>query len=100
MPSSKKKETQPGYKVERLEARISAQEKAIFAKAAAIQGRTLTEFVVSSLHEASSRVIQSHEIIRLAEQDREAFVQALLNPPEPNSNLKAAAKRYLQRKSG
>jgi uncharacterized protein (DUF1778 family) len=97
MSANSKRKQQPAYKVERLEARISPQEKAIFAKAAAVQGRTLSEFVVSSLHDAASRVIESYEIIRLAEQDREAFINALLNPPEPSENLRAAAKRYLKR---
>ncbi len=96
MSSQPKKKLGSTYKVERLEARISKQEKILFAKAAAIQGRSLSEFVVSSLHNAASQVIQAHEIIRLAEQDRETFVNALLNPPEPNKNLKAAAKRYSQ----
>lgn len=93
---SRRKEGTGTYKLERIEARVSAQEKAIFAKAAAIQGRTLTEFVVSTLHEASSRVIESYEVMRLAEQDRETFVHAMLNPPEPSENLKRAVKRYLE----
>jgi uncharacterized protein (DUF1778 family) len=99
MTTKPNRKAEPGtYKVERLEARISSQEKSIFARAAAIQGRTLSEFVVSSLHEAASRAIQTYEVMRLAEQDREAFVNALLNPPEPSDNLKAAAKRYFKNK--
>jgi uncharacterized protein (DUF1778 family) len=98
MPNKPKRKADSGaYKVERLEARVSSQEKSIFARAAAIQGRTLSEFVVSSLHEAASRAIQNYEVTELTEQDREAFVNALLNPPEPSSNLKAAAKRYFKR---
>lgn len=97
MPTKPKRKAELGvYKVERLEARVSAQEKNIFARAAAIQGRTLSEFVVSSLHEAATRAIQNYEVMQLAEQDRHAFVKALLNPPEPSSNLKAAAKRYFK----
>lgn len=90
----RKKKEAPVYKVERLEARVSSQEKKLFARAAAIQGRTLSEFVVSTLHEAANHVIESHEIIRISEQDRETFVNAFLNPPAPNRNLKAAAKRH------
>jgi len=97
-PQPKRKTATRSYKVERLEARISSQEKATFAKAAAIQGRTLSEFVVSTLHEASAKIIESHEVLRLAEQDRKSFVQAMLNPPEPSENLKVAAQRYLKRR--
>jgi uncharacterized protein (DUF1778 family) len=84
------------YKVERLEARISKQEKDLFAKAAALQGRSLTEFVVSSLHDIAIRVIESNRVIKLTERDSKIFANALLNPPEPNKNLKAAAKRYFE----
>jgi len=100
MPTKPKRKADGGvYKIERLEARVSSQEKSIFARAAAIQGRTLSEFVVSSLHEAATRAIESHEIIQLADQDRESFINALLSPPEPSENLKAAAKRYFKRES-
>ena len=100
MPGKRKRKADSAlYKVERLEARVSEQEKTFFARAAAIQGRTLSEFVVSSLHEAATRAIQNHEVIQLAERDRQAFINALLNPPEPNANLKAAAKRYFKRAS-
>lgn len=92
----KKKRGVAAYKVARLEARISEQEKNLFTKAAAIQGRSLSEFVVSSLHDTALRVMESHDVIRLTERDRETFVNALLNPPKPNKNLKAAAKRYFE----
>jgi uncharacterized protein (DUF1778 family) len=98
MPAKPKRKAESAiYKVERLEARVSSQEKNLFARAAAIQGRTLSEFVVSSLHEAASRAIQNHEVIQLTDRDRQAFISALLNPPEPSANLKAAAKRYFKR---
>ena len=96
MVSQIKKHNSASYKVERLEARVSKREKDLFTKAAAIQGRSLTEFVVSSLHDTAVRVIESHNVIKLKERDSEVFVNALLNPPEPNKNLKAAAKRYFK----
>ena len=96
MSTKPQKKEAAAYKIERLEARVSAQEKALFTKAAAIQGRTLSEFVVSTLHDASSRVIESYEIMRLTEQDRKTFIDALLNTPEPSKNLKAAARRYFK----
>ena len=96
MVSQVKKQGAAFYKVERLEARVSKREKDLFAKAAAIQGRSLTEFVISSLHDTAMRIIESHKVIKLTERDSEVFVNALLNPPEPNKNLKAAAKRYFE----
>lgn len=81
----------------RLEARVSAAQKSLFQQAAALSGRTLSEFVIVSAQEAARRVIAEHESIRLSREEQIAFVQALLNPPEPNARLQRAAKAYRQR---
>ncbi len=81
----------------RLEARVSAAQKSLLQQAAALSGRTLSEFVVASAQDAARRVIAEHESIRLSREEQLAFVQALLNPPEPNQRLKRAAKAYRQR---
>jgi len=52
----------------------------------------LSEFVVTSAQDAARRVIAEHESIRLSRDEQLAFVQALLQPPEPNARLKRAAK--------
>jgi uncharacterized protein (DUF1778 family) len=39
---------------------------------------------------------QVHNFIKLTKRDSEVFVDALLNPPELNKNLKAAAKKYFK----
>jgi uncharacterized protein (DUF1778 family) len=83
-------------KIERLEARVSREQKELFQRAADIQGRTLTDFVTSSVAEAAKRAIQEHEMMTLSVRDREVFVEALLNPPEPSDKLRAAAQRYKQ----
>jgi uncharacterized protein (DUF1778 family) len=85
---------------ERLEARISRDQKALFQRAAELQGRTLTDFVVASAHDAAIRVIEETQTIRLSARDSLAFAEALLNPREPNARLKATAKRYLKRIGG
>lgn len=55
-------------KSERLEARISPQNK--------------------------DQIIQEHEIMVLSRKDQEVFVEALFNPPEPSEKLRLAAQRY------
>ncbi|MBE9249822.1 DUF1778 domain-containing protein [Dolichospermum sp. LEGE 00240] len=81
-------------KSERLEARISPENKELFQRAADIQGRTLTDFVVSSLVSAANQIIQENEIMVLSRKDQEVFVEALLNPPKPSEKLQLAAQRY------
>jgi uncharacterized protein (DUF1778 family) len=80
----------------RLEARISPETKALLQKAAALEGRTLTDFVVASVQAEACRVIQQHQTLKLSLEDSQAFVDALLNPPKPNEALKAAVLRYKQ----
>jgi len=81
---------------ERLEARISADQKSLFQRAAELQGRTLTDFVVASAHEAAVRIIAEMQAIRLTEAESQAFAEAVLAPREPTPRLKAAAKRYIE----
>src|SRR5579871_1427764 len=80
----------------RLEARISRDQKALFQRAAELQGRTLTDFVIASVHDAAVRVIEETQTIRLSAEESRAFAEALLNPREPTAPLKAAARQYLK----
>ena len=78
----------------RLEARISNEQKRLFKQAAELQGRTLTDFVVSTLHAEAIKVIQDHEVMELVGRDREIFVSSLLNPALPSGRLRKAVTRY------
>nr|WP_314628332.1 DUF1778 domain-containing protein [uncultured Noviherbaspirillum sp.] len=85
-------------RAERLEARVSAEKKAILQHAAELSGRTLSEFVVESAQAAAVLVIQEHENIRLTQSEQIAFVAALLNPSAPNKRLSKAAEEYCRQK--
>jgi uncharacterized protein (DUF1778 family) len=80
----------------RLEARMSQETKALVQRAADLEGRTLTDFVISSVQAAACKVIEQHQTLKLNLEDSEAFVDAVLNPTEPNEALKALALRYRQ----
>jgi uncharacterized protein (DUF1778 family) len=73
-----------------------AAQKELLQRAAELEGRSLTDFVVSSAQEAARRIIQEHEVMLLNARDREVFVKALLAPPAPNAKLRRAARRYKQ----
>ena len=81
-------------KTDRLEARIPGDLKAILLKAAALQGRSLTDFVVASASDAARRVIRESEVLELSERDQVSFAEALLNPASASPTLKDAARRY------
>jgi uncharacterized protein (DUF1778 family) len=78
----------------RLEARLPPEVMARLKRAAEIQGRTLTDFVVAAADEAACRAIEQTEIIRLSVADQRQVAEAILNPPEPVPALRRAAKRY------
>lgn len=80
---------------ERLEARVSSDQKDLFIRAAELQGRTLTDFVIASVHEAAVRALGDLQAIKLSEDESRAFADALLNPREPSARLKAAARQYV-----
>ena len=85
-----------GEKAERLEARISAEQKRLFLQAASLQGRTLTEFVIDSAREKAESVIREQELMTLSARDRKVFIHALLAAPAPGKRLRTAAGRYLK----
>ena len=86
----------PTKAIARLEARISPETKSLLQKAADLEGRTLTDFVVASVQAEAYRVIEKHQKLKLNLEDSQAFVDALLNPPSPNEALKKAALRHKQ----
>lgn len=81
-------------KKSRFEARLSPRQRELFERAAAMQGRTLSEFVVSAAIEKAEEVIQTHEVIRLTENDYAQVVELLRDPPEPNEELKRGMQRW------
>jgi uncharacterized protein (DUF1778 family) len=77
----------------RLEARISTDLHAMLKRAAELQGRTMTDFVVSAVQDAAQRAIEQAEVIRLSLADQECFAQALLSPPQAAPALERAFAR-------
>ncbi len=78
----------------RLEARISKELHATLKRAAELQNRTMTDFIITAVSEAAQNAIEQTEIIRLSLTDQERFVQALIAPPDPVPALKRAFDRH------
>ncbi|MBO1048368.1 MAG: DUF1778 domain-containing protein [Dolichospermum sp. DEX182a] len=75
---------------------VIKQQKAMLQKAADLEGRTLTDFVIASVQSEGLVSFDDSQSLKLSMGDAEAFVDALINPPKPNDALKAAAIRYKQ----
>ncbi len=87
---------QSSTRTTRIEARISPEALAIVRRAAEIQGRSLSDFVVSAAQEVAQRAIEETQVLRLAVEDQRALADAILNPPEPNDALRRAAAAHRQ----
>lgn len=81
-------------KQERLDIRASSNEKKKFEEASAILGMNLSSFLRMSALEKSTEVLKQHDTIFLSDKARDAFLDALQNPPKPNKELKKAFKDY------
>jgi uncharacterized protein (DUF1778 family) len=78
----------------RIEARIAPEALAIVKRAAEIQGRSVSDFVVAAAQEAANRTVEQTQIIRLSVEDQRAFAQAIINPPDPTPALRRAFRRH------
>lgn len=80
--------------IARLEARLPASVYALLKRAAALKGRSISDFVVSAAQDAAQRAIEDDRVIRLSAEDQARFAQALIHPPAPNVALKRAMRRH------
>jgi len=78
----------------RIGARISPDLHQLLKRAAQIQGRTLTDFLIASARESALRAIQEHDIIHLSLRDQEKIAEALLAPPKANMALRRAMEKH------
>jgi uncharacterized protein (DUF1778 family) len=81
---------------ERLEARVHSDVKDLIARAAALQGVSISDFVVRSAHDAAKSVLHEQATMRLTERDARTFIDAIDDPPEPSEALKRAMAEYMR----
>jgi uncharacterized protein (DUF1778 family) len=82
--------SQEPHRTARLEARIAPEALAIVKRAAEIQGRSVSDFVVAAAREAAQKTIEEAHIIRLAVEDQQRYIELLLDPPAPTPALERA----------
>jgi len=83
MPSQSKRSA-------RIEARIAPEALLVVKRAAELEGRSVSDFVVAAAQEAARRTIDEAHLIRLSIEDQTRFADLILNPPEPNDALRRA----------
>jgi len=78
----------------RIEARIAPAALAVVRRAAEIQGRSVSDFVVAAAQEAANRTIEETHLIRLSVEDQQRFAELLLNPPTISPAMQRAKEAH------
>ena len=79
----------------RLNFRLTTELKRIIEDAAAHTGQTVSDFAISTLVQASRRILHEQQVTRLSERDRQLFVEMLDNDSaKPNAALTRSAQLY------
>ncbi len=76
----------------RVEARIAPDSLAIVRRAAELQGRSVSDFLVAAALKDAQRTIEDAQIIRLSVDDQQRFADLLLNPLPLAPAMKRALK--------
>jgi uncharacterized protein (DUF1778 family) len=91
MPAASRRKASPReFKKDRLELRIAASAKALIQRAMAVSGLTAGDLA----YEGARRVLDEHERMVLTGANRDAFLDAILNPPKPTDRLVKALRRH------
>jgi uncharacterized protein (DUF1778 family) len=78
----------------RFDARLNEEQKILIQRAADLEGRTMTDFVLHSAEAAAERTIQQRAMLILSARETELFVNAILAPAHPGPVLRAAVRHY------
>ena len=76
----------------RVEARIAPDALAVVRRAAELQGRSISDFLVAAALKDAYQTIEEAQIIRLSVDDQRRFADLLLNPPPLAPAMKRALK--------
>ena len=74
----------------RLQARITASSLAIVKRAAELQGRSVSDFVVAAAEKSARKTIEETYIIQLSIDDQRRFAKMLIDPPPLSSAMERA----------
>ena len=84
-------------KTYRFDARLNEEQKLLIQRAADLEGRTMTDFVLYSAEAAAERTIERRAMLVLTARETEAFATAILSPAKPGPVLRKAARDYRQK---
>ena len=84
-------------RTERINLRLSGTAKQRIERAASVEGKTVSAFIVASALDHAEKTMDRHETMSLAREDAIRFFHALDSPPAPNDRLRAALDEHERR---
>ena len=84
--------TQASTRTARVEARIAPDALAVVRRAAELQGRSISDFLVAAALKDAHQTIEDEQIIRLSVDDQRRFAELLINPPPLATAMQRALK--------
>ena len=81
-------------KDKRIDFRTTSERKRRYERAAAMRGLSFSDFATEALDRAAAEAFQQYQTIVLSERGMSAFVDALLNPGEPDERSRRYARLY------
>lgn len=82
---------------ERINLRLSGTAKQRIERAAAVEGKTVSSFIVASALENAEKAVRRHEAMAPGREEARRFFDALADPPPPNDRLRAALAEHRRR---
>jgi uncharacterized protein (DUF1778 family) len=76
----------------RIELRVPPEQKAVIARAAALEHLDLTGFILSAVLPKAEAIVERAEHLQLSERDSLRVLDLLENPPAPTERLIRSAK--------
>lgn len=77
---------------DRIELRIPPEEKAVIARAAALEHLNVTGFILRTVLPKARELVEKAEYLKLSERDTKRVLDLLENPPTPTERLIRAAR--------
>ena len=77
-------------KTARMELRLTPSSKKVIDRAVSLSGLAAGDLA----YDAARRILEEHHRLALQDADRDAFIEAITNPPRPAPRLIAALTRH------
>ena len=84
-------------KTNRIDLRVSKEQKELLETAASIKGLSLSSYLLTNCLSIAQADIAEHQKLILSDRDRDLFLSLIADPPQPNQDLVTAMQEFQQK---